>query len=250
MRLIHDGPSRSSNGHRLLAAKLWLLPVNSRPQMKLSSNYELFEQQLRARILVMDGAMGTMIQDLKLTEADFRGSRFRSHTSDLKGNNELLSLTQPEAIRDIHLKYLQSGADIIETNTFTANRVSQADYNLQDYSREINLEAAKLARQAVAEITSADKPRFVAGAVGPTTRTTSLSPDVNDPGFRSVTFDDLVVDYSEAIHALIEGGVDIILIETIFDVLNSKAAIFAALSVFLSYVVVSMRLLPELPSSS
>ena len=200
--------------------------------MKLSSNYELFEQQLRARILVMDGAMGTMIQDLKLTEADFRGSRFRSHTSDLKGNNELLSLTQPEAIRDIHLKYLQSGADIIETNTFTANRVSQADYNLQDYSREINLEAAKLARQAVAEITSADKPRFVAGAVGPTTRTTSLSPDVNDPGFRSVTFDDLVVDYSEAIHALIEGGVDIILIETIFDVLNSKAAIFAALSVF------------------
>ncbi|MEO2174911.1 MAG: homocysteine S-methyltransferase family protein, partial [bacterium] len=200
--------------------------------MKQSSKYQLFKEHLSQRILVMDGAMGTMIQDLKLTESDFRGSRFVDHPTDLKGNNELLALTMPVALKDIHLKYLRSGSDIIETNTFTANRVSQADYDLEDYAREINFKAARLARQAADEVATPDKPRFVAGAVGPTTRAASLSPDVNDPGYRSVTFDDLVEDYSEAITALIEGGVDIILIETVFDVLNSKAAIYAALSVF------------------
>ncbi len=200
--------------------------------MKQSSKYQLFKEHLSQRILVMDGAMGTMIQDLKLTESDFRGSRFVDHPTDLKGNNELLALTMPVALKDIHLKYLRSGSDIIETNTFTANRVSQADYDLEDYAREINFKAARLARQAADEVATPDKPRFVAGAVGPTARAASLSPDVNDPGYRSVTFDDLVEDYSEAITALIEGGVDIILIETVFDVLNSKAAIYAALSVF------------------
>ena len=180
----------------------------------------------------MDGAMGTLIQDHQFSEADFRGSHFAEHNRDLKGNYEILNLTQPAAIEDIHSKYLESGADIIETNTFTANRTSQSDFGTQDYSYEINLEAAKHARRAADKYNSKDKPRYVAGAVGPTTRATSISPDVNDPGFRSITFDDLVEDYSEAIRALITGGVDIILIETIFDVLNAKAAIFSALSIF------------------
>ncbi|MDP4639839.1 MAG: methionine synthase [Pseudomonadales bacterium] len=202
--------------------------------MKQAPRSALLHAQLKARILVMDGAMGTMIQELKLTEADFRGARFVDHPADVKGNNELLALTQPVALKDIHMQYLRAGSDIIETNTFTANRVSQADYGMADLSYEINLAAARLCRQAADEITAEnpDRPRFVAGAVGPTTRAASLSPDVNDPGFRNITFDELVADYSEGIRALIEGGVDIILIETIFDVLNAKAAIYAALSVF------------------
>ncbi len=202
--------------------------------MKPSSRNNLFRQSLESRILVMDGAMGTLIQGLGLGEADYRGDRFNDHPSDLKGNNELLALTQPQAIRDIHLKYLRAGSDIIETNTFTANRVSQADYGTEDATREINREAARIAREAadLVEAEDSSRPRFVAGAVGPTTRAASLSPDVNDPGFRNITFDELVTDYSDAIHGLIEGGADIILIETIFDVLNAKAAIFAALSVF------------------
>lgn len=176
--------------------------------------------------------MGTMIQELKLTEEDYRGERFKDFHRDVKGNNELLALTQREALKNIHLRYLEAGSDIIETNTFTANRVSQADYDMQDLSYEINVEAAKLAREAADEVSTAEKPRFVAGAVGPTTRAASLSPDVNDPGFRNITFDELVEDYSEAIRGLIEGGADIILIETIFDVLNAKAAVYAALEVF------------------
>ncbi|MBV1878407.1 MAG: methionine synthase [Pseudomonadales bacterium] len=200
--------------------------------MKLSATFKLLQTQLKQNILVMDGAMGTMFQQMELSEADYRGEQFLDHETDLKGNNEILALTRPDAIKGIHLQYLKAGADIIETNTFTANRVSQADYDLQQYSYEINLKAAQIARQAADELTTATKPRFVAGAIGPTTRAASLSPDVNDPGYRSITFDDLVEDYSEAIHGLIAGGVDIILIETIFDVLNSKAAIFAAISVF------------------
>ncbi|MCB1645270.1 MAG: methionine synthase, partial [Pseudomonadales bacterium] len=195
---------------------------------------ELLKEQLKKRILVMDGAMGTMIQALGLTEADFRGDRFADHPSDLKGNNELLALTQREALKAIHQQYLEAGSDIIETNTFTANRVSQADYGCEALSFEINVEAARLAREVADEMTARtpDKPRFVAGAVGPTTRAASLSPDVNDPGFRNITFDELVDDYGEGIRGLIEGGADLILIETIFDVLNAKAAIFAALSIF------------------
>ena len=202
--------------------------------MKQAPRSALLKAQLQHRILVMDGAMGTMIQALQLTEADFRGDRFVDHPTDLKGNNELLVLTQPKALQNIHLAYLRAGSDIIETNTFTANRISQSDYGTEALSYEINLQAARLARQAADAVTLENpaKPRFVAGAVGPTTRAASLSPNVNDPGFRNITFDELVEDYSEGIRGLIEGGADIILLETIFDVLNAKAAIFAALTVF------------------
>lgn len=200
--------------------------------MKRSARYQQINDLLKSRILVMDGAMGTEIQELKLTEEDYRGERFADFHRDVKGNNELLALTQREALKKIHLRYLEAGSDIIETNTFTANRVSQSDYDMQDLSYEINVEAAKLAREAADEVETDDKPRFVAGAVGPTTRAASLSPDVNDPGYRSVTFDELVDDYAEGIRGLIEGGADIVLIETVFDVLNAKAAVYAALQVF------------------
>ena len=200
--------------------------------MKRSASFNQLEELLKSRILVMDGAMGTEIQELKLTEEDYRGERFKDFHRDVKGNNELLALTQRDSLKQIHKRYLEAGSDIIETNTFTANRVSQADYDMQDLSFEINVEAAKLAREAADEFSTAEKPRFVAGAVGPTTRAASLSPDVNDPGFRNVTFDELVDDYSEAIRGLIEGGADIILIETVFDVLNAKAAVYSALQVF------------------
>ncbi|MGI9283813.1 MAG: methionine synthase [Pseudomonadales bacterium] len=184
---------------------------------------------LTERILILDGAMGTMVQRHKLEEQDFRGDRFPDSKKLLKGNNDLLVITQPQIIEEIHSDYLDAGADIITTNTFTANRVSQDDYELGDLAREINLEGAKVARRAADAATAAnpDKPRFVAGAVGPTSRSASFSPDVNDPGFRNVSFDSLVADYSEAIDGLIEGGVDLILIETIFDTLNAKAAIYA-----------------------
>ncbi len=187
---------------------------------------------LNQRILVMDGAMGTSIQELGLTEEDFRGTRFADYQGTLKGNNELLTLTRPDAIRQIHLDYLQAGADILETNTFTANAVSQADYGTESLTYELNRESARLCREAADEVETADKPRFVAGAIGPTTRAASLSPDVNDPGFRNITYDDLVADYSTCVEGLIAGGADIILIETIFDVLNSKAAISATRKVF------------------
>jgi 5-methyltetrahydrofolate--homocysteine methyltransferase len=184
------------------------------------------------RILVLDGAMGTMIQRHTLEEEHFRGDRFADWHTDLKGNNDLLSLTQPEIICDIHRAYLEAGADIIETNTFNSTQVSQADYQMETISREINVASALLARKAADEFATPERPRFVAGILGPTSRTASLSPDVNDPGARNVTFDELVENYTESTHALIEGGVDLIMVETIFDTLNAKAALFAVQEVF------------------
>ena len=184
------------------------------------------------RILVLDGAMGTMIQRHTLEEEHFRGDRFTDWHTDLKGNNDLLSLTQPEIICDIHRAYLEAGADIIETNTFNSTQVSQADYQMETISREINIASALLARKAADEFATPERPRFVAGILGPTSRTASLSPDVNDPGARNVTFDELVENYTESAHALIEGGVDLIMVETIFDTLNAKAALFAVQEVF------------------
>jgi len=186
--------------------------------------------ELEHRILVLDGAMGTMIQRHKLTEKDYRGEQFADWKSLVKGNNDLLVLTQPEIISSIHKEYLAAGADIIETNTFNAQRISMEDYGMGKLVRDINLAGAKLARQAANEYTAKnpEKPRFVAGSVGPTNKTASMSPDVNNPAFRAVSFDDLVSAYKEQMLALIEGGVDAILIETIFDTLNAKAAIFAA----------------------
>ncbi|VVH62472.1 5-methyltetrahydrofolate--homocysteine methyltransferase (EC [uncultured Gammaproteobacteria bacterium] len=196
------------------------------------STQKLLQSLLQQRILVLDGAMGTMIQKHKLSEEDYRGARFKDWHIFVQGNNDLLSLTQPKIIQDIHRAYLEVGADIIETNTFNASRTSMADYEMQDLAYEINVESAKLAKQACHEFSTDDKPRFVAGVIGPTSRTCSLSPDVNDPGFRNVSFDELVGVYSQSTRALIEGGADIILIETIFDTLNAKAAIFAVQQVF------------------
>jgi 5-methyltetrahydrofolate--homocysteine methyltransferase len=186
------------------------------------------------RILFLDGAMGTMIQRYKFEEADYRGERFADWPSDLKGNNDLLVLTQPDIIRDIHEAYLEAGADILETNTFNAQAISMADYGMESLSYEMNVVAARLAREAAdkwSEITP-DRPRFVAGAIGPTNRTASLSPDVNNPGFRNVTFEALVSAYGEQARGLIEGGADAIMIETVFDTLNAKAAGFAVLETF------------------
>ncbi|MDG2116145.1 MAG: methionine synthase [Porticoccaceae bacterium] len=187
---------------------------------------------VQQRILILDGAMGTMIQRHTLEENDFRGDRFADWHTDLKGNNDLLSLTQPDIICDIHRAYLEAGADIIETNTFNSTRVSQADYQMEAISREINVASAQLARVAADEFSTPARPRFVAGILGPTSRTASLSPDVNDPGARNITFDELVDNYTESTQALIEGGVDLIMVETIFDTLNAKAALFAVQQVF------------------
>ena len=187
-----------------------------------------FRRLLGERVLVLDGAMGTVIQSYKLGEADYRGERFRDWPKDLKGNNDLLVLTRPEVIGEIHRRYLEAGADIVETNTFNSNATSQADYGTEALVRELNLAAAQVARRAADEVAArTGRPRFVAGALGPTNRTASLSPDVNDPGFRNVTFDELAATYAEATRALVEGGVDLILVETIFDTLNAKAALFA-----------------------
>ncbi|MGM0745197.1 MAG: homocysteine S-methyltransferase family protein, partial [Bacteroidota bacterium] len=185
---------------------------------------------LKKRILILDGAMGTMIQDYKLSEDDFRGSKFKNVDNELKGNNDLLSVTQPDIIREIHSQFLDAGADIIETNTFNANPISQEDYQLQDFTYEINVASAKVAREAADSFTqnNPDKPRFVAGAVGPTNKTLSLSPDVENPGYRAITFDSLADAYEEQIRGLVDGGVDTLLIETVFDTLNCKAAIYAA----------------------
>ncbi|HSC95541.1 MAG TPA: methionine synthase, partial [Burkholderiales bacterium] len=187
------------------------------------------EAVLRERILILDGALGTMIQSYRLSESDYRGERFADHPQDLQGNNDLLVLTQPAVIRTIHSEYLKAGADVIETNTFNSTAVAQADYRLQHVVHELNLEAAKLARAAADEFTARNpsRPRFVAGALGPTNRTASISPDVNDPGFRNITFDELRAAYAEAVRGLVEGGVDLLLLETIFDTLNAKAALFA-----------------------
>ncbi|MBP6455452.1 MAG: homocysteine S-methyltransferase family protein [Chitinophagaceae bacterium] len=194
----------------------------------------LIEKQLEKQILIIDGAMGTMIQRHKLQESDFRNERFKNWHKDVKGNNDLLSITQPKIIIDIHKKYLVAGADIIETNTFSSTKIAQADYDMQDLAYELNVASAQCARKAADEFTqkNPDKPRFVAGAIGPLNKTLSLSPDVNNPGYRAVTFDEVVDAYTEQIKGLIDGGVDLLLIETIFDTLNAKAAIFAAKQFF------------------
>jgi len=187
------------------------------------------EQALSEKILVLDGAMGTMLQAYKFEEEDFRGDRFKNHSSPLKGNNDLLSITQPEAIKAVHRAYFEVGADIVETNTFSSTSIGMADYAMEDLVYELNIQSAKLAREVADEFTKANpnKPRFVAGSIGPTNRTASMSPDVNDPGFRAVTFDDLVEAYSEQIKGLVEGGSDVLLVETVFDTLNAKAALYA-----------------------
>ncbi|HUU67656.1 MAG TPA: homocysteine S-methyltransferase family protein [Methyloceanibacter sp.] len=192
------------------------------------------KREAKERIVILDGAMGTMIQRYRLDEAGYRGERFKDHPRDLKGNNDLLVLSQPDIIREIHSAYLEAGADMVETNTFNAQAISQADYGLEDICEEMNAAAARLAREAADAWTekTPDKPRFVAGAIGPTNRTASLSPDVNNPGFRNVSFDALVVAYSEQTRGLIEGGADTILIETVFDTLNAKAAGYAVEQVF------------------
>ncbi|RZV51361.1 MAG: methionine synthase, partial [Pseudomonadales bacterium] len=189
---------------------------------------------LAERILVIDGAMGSMIQGYKLAEDDFRGERFQSHHKNLAGNNDLLNISRPDVIEEIHRAYLDAGADILETNTFNGTRVAQGDYDLQEAAHDINLAGARLARKVADEYSAKtpDKPRFVAGVLGPTPRTASISPDVNDPAARNINFDDLVDDYSEAVAALVEGNVDLILVETIFDTLNAKAAIFAVQAFF------------------
>jgi 5-methyltetrahydrofolate--homocysteine methyltransferase len=194
---------------------------------------QTIEDRLKERILIIDGAMGTMIQRYKLEEADYRGERFKNWASDVKGNNDLLSITQPQIIKEIHKQYLEAGADIIETNTFNSQKISLADYNMQELAYELNVAAAKCAKEAIREfqshspITTRQLPRFVAGAIGPMSKTLSLSPDVNNPGFRSVTFDEVAEAYYVQVKGLVDGGVDVLLIETIFDTLNAKAAIYA-----------------------
>ena len=187
------------------------------------------EDIIQHRILVLDGAMGTMIQKHKLQEADFRGEQFRDHPKPLKGNNDILSITMPEVILNIHKEYLEAGADLITTNTFNSNRISMADYGMESQVYEMNFQSAKLAAKAITVFENSEKPEshFIAGTLGPTNRTASMSSDVNDPGARPVTFDQLVEAYSEQARGLIDGGVDILLVETIFDVLNCKAALFA-----------------------
>jgi len=201
-----------------------LLMVSSNPHFTRGATLPALLQQ---RILIIDGAMGTMIQRYKLTEADYRGERFKDHPKDLKGNNELLQFTRPDVIQQIHEQYLAAGADIIETNTFGATSVAQDDYGLGAYAREMNVAAARLARAACDKYSTLDKPRFVAGALGPTPRTASISPDVNDPAARNVTFDELRAAYYEQAAGLLEGGSDLFLVETVFDTLNAKAALFA-----------------------
>lgn len=202
--------------------------------MRRKPSYAALEKAARERILIIDGAMGTMIQRHKLGEDHYRGERFADHSKDVKGNNDLLVLTQPRIIESIHGEYLGAGADIIETNTFNAQRISMADYHMEELSYEMNVAAARLARNAADVWTkkTPEKPRFVAGAVGPTNRTASISPDVNNPGYRNVSFDELRAAYTEQVRGLIEGGSDIILIETIFDTLNAKAAGYATLEAF------------------
>ena len=182
----------------------------------------MLSELLGERILLLDGAMGTMIQSYNLEENDFRGKRFQEHSCDLKGNNDLLSITRPEIIRAIHLAFLDAGADIIETNTFNSTSIAMADYRMEDLAYELNLEGARLARSAADELSTDEKPRFVAGAIGPTNRTCSISPDVNKPGFRNISFMELADSYVQAVRGLVEGGVDMLLVETIFDTLNAK----------------------------
>ena len=200
----------------------------------MSDRIEALVAAAERRILVLDGAMGTMIQRARLTEADFRGTRFADHRLDLKGNSDVLVLTRPDVILDIHRQYLEAGCDLIETNTFSSQAISQADYDLQSLSYELNVEGARLARTACDEYTARtpNQPRFVAGSIGPTNRTLSLSPDVNDPAARAVTFDQMCDAYRDQIGGLIDGGADLLLFETITDTLNAKAALVACESVF------------------
>jgi 5-methyltetrahydrofolate--homocysteine methyltransferase len=200
----------------------------------MQNNLTTLIESLKQRILILDGAMGTMIQKHKFEEEDYRGERFKDWHVLVKGNNDLLSLTQPHVIADIHRQYLEAGADIVETNTFNSTTISMEDYEMASLSREINVESARLARQVCDEFTAKDpsKPRYVAGVLGPTSKTCSISPDVNDPGYRNITFDQLVEAYVESTLALMEGGADLILIETIFDTLNAKAAAFAVEEAF------------------
>ncbi len=186
-------------------------------------------EAIEQKILVLDGAMGTMVQQYKLEENDFRGEQFKEHPTSLSGNNDLLSITQPHIIKEIHRKYLEAGADIVETNTFSSTTIAQADYQLEDQAYQLNYQSAKIAKEVANEFTALDpsKPRFVAGAMGPTNRTASISPDVNNPGYRGVTFDELAAAYKEQAKGLLDGGADVLLIETIFDTLNAKAALFA-----------------------
>ena len=186
-------------------------------------------EEITKRLLVLDGAMGTMLQRYKFSEEDFRGERFKDYPSPLKGNNDLLSITQPHAIAEVHRLYFEAGADIVETNTFSGTSIAMADYNMEDLVYELNFESAKIARTVADEFTAkhSDKPRFVAGSIGPTNKTASMSPDVNRPEYRAITFEELRIAYKEQVEALIDGGVDVLLVETIFDTLNAKAALFA-----------------------
>ncbi len=186
-------------------------------------------EEIKKRILVLDGAMGTMLQAYKFTEEDFRGDRFKDFSVPLQGNNDLLSITQPKAIKEVHAKYFEAGADIIETNTFSGTTIAMADYELEDLVYELNYQSAKIAKEVADEFTAKEphKPRFVAGSIGPTNRTASMSPDVNDPGYRAVTFDELRIAYKQQVEALVDGGADLLLVETVFDTLNAKAALFA-----------------------
>ena len=206
-------------------------PASPHPRIPVTAT---LHAQLSKRLLVLDGAMGTMIQRYKLTDADFRGEQFRDHPNEQKGNSDLLVLTRPDVIGAIHREYLAAGADIIETNTFTSNAIAQADYGLESLVYELNVAGAKVAREAADEWTAKtpDKPRFVAGSIGPTNRTLSISPDVNNPAFRAVSFDEMREAYEEQVRGLIDGGVDLILLETIFDTLNAKAAIVALENVY------------------
>ncbi len=187
------------------------------------------QEEIKKRVLVLDGAMGTMIQQYNFTEEDYRGKQFKDFPISVKGNNDMLSLTQPQAIKEIHRKYLEAEADIIETNTFSGTTIAMADYQMEDFVYEINFQSAKIAKEVAEEFTAKNpsKPRFVAGSIGPTNKTASMSPDVNDPGFRAVTFDDLRKAYKQQVEALLDGGVDVLLVETVFDTLNAKAALFA-----------------------
>src|SRR5438874_6490462 len=204
------------------------------PLAPRSSSWSTLERALESRILILDGAMGTMIQRHALSEADFRGERFRNHPKDLRGNNDLLILTRPDVISEIHRQYLAAGADIIETNTFSSTAVAQADYHLESLAYELNVEGARLAKAACLEWTAKtpERPRFAAGSIGPTNRTLSISPEVNDPAFRSMTFDALKDAYKDQIRGLIDGGADVLLLETIFDTLNAKAGIVALEEVY------------------
>src|SRR6185312_7718258 len=223
-------PNKESAAPRAAAAPFAIAPID---ETERRTRIERLKKILEERIVFLDGAMGTMIQQRHLDERGYRGDRFRSHGRDLKGNNDILTLTRPDIVADIHRAYLEAGSDIIETNTFNSNSISQADYGTEALVPELNYRGASLARKAADDFArTSGRPAFVAGALGPTTRMTSLSPDVNDPGFRSVKFDDLVATYTDSARALLMGGADLLLIETVIDTLNAKAAIYAAQVLF------------------